>query len=899
MRSASGIDSVRWAVKPYSWAAACRLAETLRLPFAAAVVLAGRGLVDPEQARRFLECAPQIPDPFLFAHMEAAVVAVERALRTGGRVVIHGDYDADGITATATLALGLRQLGLQPECYLPSRFREGYGLSRTAVEEISAGGPGLLITVDCGINYPDEVTLAQERGLEVVVIDHHHPGLRLPECLLVHEAVGSYPRGQLCGVGLALKVLHALYIALRGAPRDRLPEELLTLLDLVAVGTIADLVPLVGENRYYVSEGLKLLSIGSRVGLRALSEVSGCTGAVDSSTVAFRLAPRLNAAGRLADPWPPLHLLLTEDEAEARRLANRLHELNGARQDVERQILQAAIKVLDEQAELPPVIVLAGEEWHEGVVGIVASRLVERYYRPTILLGVRDGVAKGSGRSISQYNLIEGLDACAEFLTVYGGHPQAAGLTLPAERVEDFRRSIVRHAADRLDASALSPRYRADVVLRGEDLTVDTALALASLGPFGLGNPRPRLLLVGAGLPECEQTRSGTHLRLTVELDGVKTPGIAFGMGELAAQLQAKDHRHVVGGQFRTEMWQGTLRTDLLVERVECEESAELCLAEPDWREWEQADDGDSGRSQAHPEGAAPLVRNPRRCSSPFSPASRDLRDRAGCLSALAQVVATGEPTLIVAGSVWWWLPHLGPTVRLCLGSDRRLVVLPHGHWNGTPPACEIRPSDVVLTEWEALAGRPELLGGRQHVVVAGPPLRAGHLHIPWPQWEKEAHLHLYYGRVEREMSERLLRYSVHPRFGLVCLYRALQAEREEAGRMSLLSEGSGCDHHSGPNQDVLSIARPESKSTTGSGPGSYEPPSPTAAVLLAAAKLGWKEARVVLRRPQLERAWAILLDAGLERGEARRAKLEPEKVTAYRLAEAEYEECLRLCRSL
>jgi len=862
------------------------------------MVLAARGLVDPTEARRFLECAPLIPDPFLFAHMEAAVATVERALRTSGRVIIHGDYDADGITATATLVLGLRHLGLQPECYLPSRFREGYGLSRAAVEEIAAGGPGLLITVDCGINYPDEVALAQERGLEVVVIDHHHPGPRLPECLIVHEAVGRYPAGPLCGVGLALKFLHALHIALKGAPRDRLPEELMQLLDLVAVGTIADLVPLVGENRYYVSEGLKLLTIGNRLGLRALGEVSGCTGMVDSAMVAFRLAPRLNAAGRLADPWPPLHLLLTEDEGEARCLANQLHELNGARQDVERQILQAAIGALDEEAPLPPVIVLAGEDWHEGVVGIVASRLVERYYRPTILLGVRDGVAKGSGRSISQYNLIEGLDACAEHLTVYGGHPQAAGLTLPAERVEDFRRSIVRHAAERLDVSALTPRYQADVVLRGEDLTVDTALALASLGPFGLGNPRPRLLLVGAGIRDCEQTRSGAHLRLSVELDGVKTPGIAFGLGEMAPQLLSGDHRHVVGGQFRTETWQGTLRADLLVERLEREEPAELISVEPDWTEWARVDDTDPAHGEKCSEREVPVGSRGHR-SHPFAEASRDLRDRGGCVSALAQVIATGEPTLIVAGSIWWWLPYLRPTVQLCLDADRGLVVLPHGHWNGATPPSEILPSDVVLTEWEALASRPELLCGRQHVVVVGPPLRAGHLDIPWPRWKKEAYLHLYYGRIEREMSEKLLRYLVHPRFALVCLYRALEAEAERAGRTSPSGEDGRSDQQSRLNQGAWSNADPESESISGPSPSSSEPPSPTAALLLAAAKLGWEEARVVLRRAQLQQAWAILLEAGLERAEPRRAKLEPKKVTDYRLAEAEYQECLRLCRSL
>ncbi len=286
------------------------------------------------------------------------------------------------------------------------------------------------------------------------------------------------------------------------------------LLDLVAIGTIADLAALVGENRYYVREGLKLVAIGQRVGLRALAAVSGCTGSTDSSTVAYRLAPRLNAAGRLADPSSPLRLLLTEDQSEATALAQELHELNTARQDVERLILEQAVERVDSCGPPPPVIVLAGQEWHEGVVGIVAARLVERYHRPAILLGVRDGVAKGSGRSIGRYDIMQGLNACAEHLTVYGGHPQAVGLTLEADRVDHFRAAIERHAALVLDPRDLVPSFRSDAVLTGEDVTADTALALNALGPFGSGNPKPRLLVVGADLHQVETTRDGSHLAL-------------------------------------------------------------------------------------------------------------------------------------------------------------------------------------------------------------------------------------------------------------------------------------------------------------------------------------------------------------------------------------------------
>ncbi|MBN1629003.1 MAG: DHH family phosphoesterase, partial [Thermoleophilia bacterium] len=372
-------DQTTWVVNPYPWEESQRLADSLGIPLLAAMVLSGRGITDPEDAHMFLEGTCALPDPFLFAHMAAAVGTVSDAIDEGKRIVVHGDYDADGITATALLVLGLREFGLQPEWYLPSRFNEGYGLSRTAVEAIASEGPAVLITVDCGVNYPDEVRLAREKGLEVIVVDHHQPGPVLPDCSLIHEVAGDYPSGDLCGVGLALKVLHALHVHRLGAERATLPQALMGMLDLVAIGTIADLAPLRGENRYYVKEGLKLLAIGQRVGLRALSSVASCTGAVDSGTVAYRLAPRLNAAGRLADPSPPLRLLLTEDEEEARELAAKLHELNGLRQDVERQILEEAVRRVDALPELPPALVLAGDGWHEGVVGIVAARLVERY----------------------------------------------------------------------------------------------------------------------------------------------------------------------------------------------------------------------------------------------------------------------------------------------------------------------------------------------------------------------------------------------------------------------------------------------------------------------------------------------------------------------------------------
>jgi single-stranded-DNA-specific exonuclease len=850
-------DHTTWKVNPYPWVASRDLAEALGLPLVAAMVLAGRGLVDPAEARRFIDCDADIPDPFLFAHMEGAVSAISSAIDRGERVIIHGDYDADGITATAVMLLGLRELGLEADWYLPSRFKEGYGLSRVAVETISSRGPGLLITVDCGVNYPDEVAFARECGLDVVVVDHHQPGPILPDCHLIHEVAGEYPHGTLCGVGLALKVLHGLHIKRRGAAPDRLPKELESLLDLVAVGTIADLASLTGENRYYVREGLKLIAIGQRVGLRALAGVSGCTGSTDSATVAYRLAPRLNAAGRLADPSPPLRLLLTEDEKEAASLAQELHELNGTRQDVERHILDQAVECVESAGPPPPVIVLAGKDWHEGVVGIVAARLVERYHRPAILLGMREGVAKGSGRSIARYDIMQGLNACADHLTIYGGHPQAVGLTLDADRVDAFRSAIERHAGAVLSPGDLVPTFRCDAVLRGDDVSADTAVALAALGPFGSGNPRPRLLLVGADLQQAEATRDGSHLRCTVRLDGVRARGIGFGMGKTAAALQADGCGKLVGAQFRVDSWQGALRPEFLIENLDSPPPAvgaslEFGPACFSWTaEWEHDDVG--------------LAAAPSRPSRPVNlrlPVARDLRDRPGRTSALAQVLATGESAVLVGCC----LPHMLSEAReripfadLC---EHGLACIARGCAAGRSAAGPgsddmAEQAGVVVTEWDVLMRAPASATARAHVVAVDPPYRAEHVALVNRLADAGTSVHLYYGHDERQTTARLLKYLVHPRFAMVCAYRALEAMKAE-GTPALEGEA-----------------------------------------LARAAELAWNEARVVLGRRELSRALGILEQLTLDQLPTGEAKLEARDIPAYAEAEAEYEECSRLCLNL
>jgi single-stranded-DNA-specific exonuclease len=831
-----------WKVNAYSWEAAHRLAEALELPPVVGMVLAGRGLSDPAEARVFLECAYPLGDPFLFSGMQGAVESIGSAIDQGRRIVVHGDYDADGITATALMLLGLRDFGVEAEWYLPNRFEEGYGLSRRAVESIAAKGQGVLVTVDCGVNYPDEVALAQSLGLDTVVVDHHHPGPILPDCHLVHSVAGTYPHADLCGVGLAFKVMHALHIVRKGAAREVVPAALASLLDLVAVGTIADLASLRGENRYLVREGLKLIEIGQRVGLRALAQVSGCSGAVDSGTVAYRLAPRLNAAGRLADPSPPLRLLLTDDEREATALAAQLHDLNGARQDVERQIFEQAMRQVEAMEELPPALVLAAEEWHEGVVGIVASRMVERYHRPTILLGIRKGVAKGSGRSISSYDLLSGLTACERHLTVYGGHTQAVGLTLDSGMVEGFRSALQEHAGRAINASDLVPVYLADAVARGDELDAETASALATLGPFGSGNPRPRLVVVDAAVRDAECTRTGSHLRCTIEADGMRVRGIGFGMGELLDELRADPEGRIVGGQLRVDEWRGTLRPELLLERVgpvpfgdgwarecpgyqpESERPTSVAVAVASYGAEEHS--GDSGL-----------------------PPACDLRNQHGRTAALAQVLATRERVLMLTCSLALTVPVLRrrlPAASL-IGGEVRCA----GTGGALPDGLPLSEA-VVLAEWDVAAECTDIVGGRSHIVVLDPPYRSTHSAVLWKGFRQGAVVHLLYGRDEREATERFLRHLVHPRFAMVCLFRAMQEgiERGDDG-------------------------------------------------LARAFVMAREEAQVSLDRGGLQRAAQILRELGVQQHAPGEAKLDTLSSPTFIAAQAEYEECLRLCRTL
>jgi single-stranded-DNA-specific exonuclease len=554
-----------WTMEPCDRDAVARLAAELGTSPTTAAVLVRRGYDEPERARAFVEGALPAHDPFALGDMQAACDAIRAAIAAGKRICVHGDYDADGICATALGVLILRELGAEVEWHLPSRFDEGYGVRTETLTRLVEAGCGLVLTVDCGITAAEEVRAAAAAGLDVVVTDHHRPAEELPECPLVGPYRDcAYPFRELCGTGVVFKLGQALL----GVESELLMRHI----DLVATATIADVVPLVDENRGLAIVGLRALARTQKPGLRELMRVARVdAAAVDASAVGFRLAPRLNAAGRLGDPEAALELLLTDDSEEAARLARRLDELNRDRQAVEERILREAIDEIEswpEPKQRRRGYVLAREDWHEGVIGIVASRLVERYHRPVVLIAGNEREWKGSGRSTGPFDLHAGLGACAEHLVRFGGHRAAAGLSIEAACVEAFTDAFARHADSHLTEGELRPPLAIDALVHGSELTLDLCGELGRLAPFGLGNPGITLLVAGCELTDVAAVGDGKHVRFRVK-DGRQDAGsaIAFGFGRQLDRLKQQTQYDVA---FRLEenRWNGTVAPQLVVKRV-------------------------------------------------------------------------------------------------------------------------------------------------------------------------------------------------------------------------------------------------------------------------------------------------------------------------------------------
>jgi single-stranded-DNA-specific exonuclease len=553
-----------WTIPPVDSRVVDALARGLGVHDVTACVLARRGYVDLDDAQRFLDAELPAHDPRLLGDMDVAVERVRTAIESGARICVHGDYDVDGICATALAVLLLRELGADVGWHLPSRFEEGYGVSRDTLARLADDGVGLVLTVDCGITAVEEVAEARQRGLDVVVTDHHRPGEALPDCPIVATRPSSYPFPELCGTG----VVYKLGAALLGADHPALRRNL----DLVALATIADVVPLVDENRALAAAGLRALAATGRPGLQALMRCAGVDpAAVDSGAVGFRLAPRINAAGRLGRPDVALELVLTEDVEEARQHAETLEELNRDRQAVEDRILRdatTAVAELTEPQRRRRGYVLWSEDWHEGVIGIVASRLVERFHRPVVLITRSQDGWKGSGRSIASFDLHGALAACSEHLERFGGHRAAAGLAIDEPRLEAFADAFAAHADSVLGPEDLVEVVKIDAVVSARDLTLELAEELGRLAPFGLGNPEPTLLVPATEAVAPATVGDGKHLRFRVRQHGRDAgTAIAFGQGSQIDRLRVAG-RYDVAFRLKENHWNGTVAPQLVVRRV-------------------------------------------------------------------------------------------------------------------------------------------------------------------------------------------------------------------------------------------------------------------------------------------------------------------------------------------
>jgi single-stranded-DNA-specific exonuclease len=741
--AASTAPARAFRAEPYDYTEARRLAAELELAEPIAVMLVRRGYRTVEEARDFLE-ARDDHDPFAFDQMEEVCDRVLAVARRRGRVTVHGDYDVDGVCSTAILVTVLRELGAECDWLIPDRLGDGYGLTLAGVEEIRSRGSEMAITVDCGIGSADEVAAARAAGIEMIVTDHHEPPENLPDCPILHPVVSGYPFSALCAAGVA----HKLAIGLRDASGTRFThtaggrrDAAAADLDLVALATVADLVPLIGENRRLVRQGLAAMRTSRRPGIRALMAAAKVEPeTVDEQAVGFRLAPRINAAGRLYRADAGVELMLTPDAERATQIAAELDRANAERRATEREVsaaAEAARAALPPEQAGAPALVLAGEGWHPGVVGIAASRLAERHWRPTVLLSIDGDRARGSARSIPGFDLIAALDACSEHLVRHGGHRAAAGLELQRSEIEAFREAFLAHATEVL-ADADPVRTESVDALVGvgrEGIGMDLATQLERLGPFGKGNPGPRLVVPSARLRDLRPLgEAGNHSRFELESGAGSASGVAFGMnGELEAlaEREALD----LGVRLELNRWNGAVAPQVIIRELYplpadpaaggedispagCPGGSCPAPAEEWWARLERALESFDGRWPIAP---------------PPEPGGRPRevvdRRRGAAVAALAELVSSGDSVLALCADAGRRRDLAGSAAdpRRFGAGEPRIACTRCG--DATLDAAlgadgEADPADggLALADWGALARRPSASRRFQHVVLVDPP---------------------------------------------------------------------------------------------------------------------------------------------------------------------------------
>ncbi|MBQ7986259.1 MAG: single-stranded-DNA-specific exonuclease RecJ [Clostridia bacterium] len=508
---------------------------------AMAVILLNRGIKTPKAVNSYMKKSLEdIHNPFMLDGMEEAADRILSAIEKKEKIVIYGDYDVDGITTTATVYKFLKSQGADVSYYIPDRFSEGYGINILAINKMARDGAKLMITVDCGITAVGEVEFAKTQGLDIIITDHHTCREELPKAVAVinpKRADNSYPFSGLAGVGVAFKLVLALAIRLGMNTREVFMEYV----DMVALGTIADVVPLIDENRVIADKGINSTINTKNKGMRALMELAGAGGkSVDANSVAFFASPRLNAAGRLESASLSVELMICDDDKRAKEIAEHLDSLNTQRKEIEQKIFEEAYKKAEEMGEDKLVYVISGENWNHGVIGIVASRIAEMFYRPCILISVENGKGKGSGRSVPEMNLFDALSDSEELLTAFGGHSQAAGLSIAEDNIEEFTKKINEYAKKNIDVAGLVPKLEIDCNLSGASVTMQAAKMIEALAPFGEGNEIPVFSM--RDLKVIASQSMGVdkkHLRLRLTDGNNIFNAVGFGMGEYAEKLTA------------------------------------------------------------------------------------------------------------------------------------------------------------------------------------------------------------------------------------------------------------------------------------------------------------------------------------------------------------------------
>jgi single-stranded-DNA-specific exonuclease len=752
-----------FTLEPFDYTEARGLIEGLGLSEPVAVTLVRRGYRTVAEARAFLD-ADDDHDPFLFGAMAEVCERIRAAIAAGRRITVHGDYDVDGVCSTAIAVRAVRELGGECDWLIPGRQEDGYGLSTATVERLAARGTSLLLTTDCGIGSVAEVDAAKAAGLEVIVTDHHQPGDQLPACPILHPAIDGYPFAELCGTGVAYK----LSIALRGA------EAAATELDLVALATVADLVPLRGENRSLVRRGLEVARQARRPGIRALLASSSLAPErLDEGDFAFRLGPRINAAGRLYRADAGVELMLTADQARADEIAAELERANNERRMVEREVAAAAEQARRElEPELADAagLVVAGEGWHPGVVGIVASRLVERHRRPVILIALdAEGRGRGSGRSVPGFDLLAGLRACERHLQRYGGHRAAAGLEIEAADVADFRAAFSAYCAEALAGTPPVGADVVDAVVGGESLGHEVAEQLRRLAPFGKGNPEVRLLVPAAKVGDVRPMGEGDrHARFTITSGSRRALGVAFGVNGALAKV-AEQGPIDVSLELELNEWNGAVEPRVVLGEVYAREAPSAAAGAEESRIPEQEF---WRRHQLELESPLSAL-----AQAPASGASRERIEHGhgSAIAAIAALASSGETVLALCADAVRRRELVETAARPARFGGGELAIVSARLGDEQAAAAEgrviVAGAGVVLADWGALTRNPALASRYRHLVVIDPP--------PFADLERlievgDGYLHQLGGRPETDFALRVHADEWPSRSSLAALYREL-----------------------------------------------------------------------------------------------------------------------------